>query len=109
MSIPISVPRGKNSLPSCARVPLAKCFEEHNAGGHGNIEGFYRAGGWQRNNEIAPLARQLMQAWAFAAEHDPHRRGVIHFGVILVPLLIEAHTPIARFLQLLHRADEIEH
>ena len=41
---------------------------------------------------------QLMQALALAAENDPHRRGVVHFGVILVSLLIEAHEPIACFL-----------
>src|SRR5882762_2071980 len=90
-------PHGKkNSLPSRSRVPLANGFEEHDSGGHGNVEGFYRAGGRQRNDEIAPLARQLVQPLAFATYHDPHWRSVVHVGVILVPLLIEAHEPIAR-------------
>ena len=53
-------------------MPLAQRFEKHNAGGHGNVERLYRPGGRQRNDEIAPLARQLMQPLAFAAKNNPH-------------------------------------
>ena len=50
-----------------------------------------------------------MQPLAFATEHDPQWRSVVHFGVILVPLLIEAHEPIARFLQFFHGAHQVGH
>src|ERR1700674_1231318 len=82
---------GRNSVPWRARAPLSERFEKNDASGDGNVEGFYGASGRERDDEIAPLARQFMQALALAAEDDPHRRGVVHFSVILVALLIEAH------------------
>src|SRR5437773_2277079 len=100
---------GRHSLPSRARVPLANSFEEHDPGRDRNVERFNGARGWKRNNEIAPLARQLMQALAFAAEDDSHWRRVVQFAVIFVPLLIEAHKPIAGILQLPHGPHEIGH
>ncbi len=53
-------------------MPLPENLEEYDSCGNGNIEGFYRARGWQLHNKVASLARQLVQALAFASQHDAH-------------------------------------
>src|SRR6266404_1876119 len=53
-------------------VSLAENFEENDSCSNGNIEGFYRARGWQLHNKVASLARQLVQALAFTSQHDAH-------------------------------------
>ena len=53
-------------------VALADHFEEDYTGGDGNVEGTDWAAGWDRDEKIAALARQLVQAFAFAAQHDTH-------------------------------------
>src|SRR5580658_2308763 len=69
------------SLPD---ISLAENFEKDHASSDRNIERFHRAGGGQRNHKVAALARQVVQAFAFAAKHDAYRRRVVHFGVTLV-------------------------
>src|SRR5690349_12812028 len=100
-------------LPRCAssgsfsQIALADSLEEDDAGSDGDVERLNRAGCGQRNDEVASLARQFVQALAFAAENDAHRSGVIHFRVRLVRAFIESHEPVASFFQCFHRADEI--
>jgi hypothetical protein len=48
-------------------MPLAESLEEDHAGRDGNIERFYRAGGRERDHEVATLAREFVQALAFAS------------------------------------------
>jgi hypothetical protein len=49
------------------RSSLAEGLKEDDAGGDGNVKGFHRTAGRKRNNEVAALARQFVQALAFAA------------------------------------------
>jgi hypothetical protein len=48
------------------RSSLAEGFEEDDAGGDGNVEGFDGAGSRQRDDEVAALAGQFVQALTFA-------------------------------------------
>jgi hypothetical protein len=65
-------------------VALAEGFEEDDSGGYGNVEGFDGAGGGQRNDEVTMFARQIVEAFAFAAEDDAHRGCVVGVGVTFI-------------------------
>jgi len=88
-------------------MALAKGFEENDAGGDGDIQGFNGAGSGQRDDEIATLTGEFVEAFAFAAHDDADGRGVIDFGVALVAVFVEADQPVAGFLQFFHGTSEI--
>ena len=50
-----------------------------------------------------------MQAFAFAAQHDPDLPRKIRFGIFFLGALVESNQPVARFLHFFHRANEIFH
>jgi len=52
------------------KLPLAEGFEEDDAGGDGDVQGFDRAGGGKGNEEVAAFARQFVEALALAAENN---------------------------------------
>ena len=79
-------------------VALPEGFEENDAGGDGDVEGFDRAGGGQRDDEIAALASEFVEAIAFATHDDSSGRGVVDLGVAFAGVLVEADKPIAGFL-----------
>ena len=88
-------------------MALAQGFEEDDAGSDGDVERFDGAGGGQRDDEVAAFARQVVEAFAFAAEDDADRGRVVGFGVAFIGAFIESDEPVACFLQFFHGAHEV--
>src|ERR1700722_15571812 len=107
-----SVQRTPSHFPflfSLFQAPLPNRLKQNHPRRHRHIQRTHRPTRRNRHQKIAPLARQLMQPFAFSAQHNPNRTLKIHLGVILLRTLIEPHQPIPRLLHLLHRPHKILH